>query len=139
MKPRIRIYRYPGVGNWTVVTVRYATAKMASDAYQRLLRKTPRGELGIYRHGPPEDGGTQISIVSLNRQEVERAARHLVGAEDVRLPDELVDAMVVRRARVVVEAAQSGASAGRIKIRHAGAGARLEPDGTMTEQIGGDQ
>ena len=139
MKPRIRIYRYPGVGNWTVVTGRYPTAKMGSDAYQRLLRKTPRGELGIYRHGPPEDGGTQISIVSLNRQEVERAARHLVGAEDVRLPDELVDAMVVRRARVVVEAAQSGASAGRIKIRHAGAGARLEPDGTMTEQIGGDQ
>jgi hypothetical protein len=139
MKPRIRIYRYPGVGNWTVVTARYPSAKMGADAYQRLLRKTPRGELGIYRHGLPEEGGTQISIVSLNRQEVERAARHLVGAEDVRLPDELVDAMVVRRARIVVEAAQAGRPAGRIKIRHAGRGARLEPDGSMTEQIGGDQ
>ena len=31
---------------------------MGADAYQRLLRKTPRGELGIYRHGPPEEGGT---------------------------------------------------------------------------------
>ena len=137
MRPRVRIYRYPGVGNWTVVTGRYPSAKMASDAYQLLLRKTPRGELGIYRHGLPEHGGNQISIVSLSRLEVERAARHLAGAEDVQLPDELVDAMVVRRARVVVEAAQGGASAGRIKIRHAGAGARLEPDGTMREPGGG--
>ena len=45
---------------------------------------------------------------------------------DERLPPDLVEAMVVRRAHVVVEAARADAEAGRILIRRPESGAVLD-------------
>ena len=134
MRPTVRTYQLDGT-TWHYVCACYPTDRMGADAYQRLLRKTPRGELGIYRHGVPGEGGTNVSLVSLNRREIERAARHLAAGADFELPALLVEGMIRRRAQVVVAAANTDQPTGRIKIRH-GRGALLDPSGHMHEQGG---
>lgn len=138
MKPVARAYQLDGA-TWHYVCARFPTDKIAAGVYAHVMRRTPRGELGIYRHGEPDAGGVNITAISLNRSEVQRLVGPLAAGAglDEELPAPLVEAMIIRRARVVVEAAHAGAPGGRLKIRHAGAGARLEPDGTMREPGGG--
>ena len=131
-RPITRPYPMPG-STWYCVTARYPTDAMGSAAYQRVMRRMPRGDLGIYRHGLPGEGGTNVSSVSMNRAEILRVARLLSDGEDLKLDTTLVEAMVLRRAQVVVDAAQADALAGRMKIKHAKPGAFLFPDGTMHE------
>ena len=134
-RPVVRRHRIAAAGaTWYVVTASYPTDKMGKDAYDRIMRRIPRGELGIYRHGLPEDGGTNVSAVSLDQAETKRVARLLGAGADLELPAELVEAMIFRRARVVAEAAQTGQPAGRLKIKHAGRGAFLDPSGRMHER-----
>jgi hypothetical protein len=138
MRSVVRGYNLPGA-RWYCATGRFATDTAAYAAYTMLMHRLPITDLGIYRHGPPDDPGTRISAVSPVRADVLRVTRLLAarGAVDEELPAELVESMCVRRARVVVEHARSGAPAGRTKIRHAGQGATLMPDGSMREPGGG--
>jgi hypothetical protein len=135
MRPVTRSIDLPG-GRWYVATGRLASAAAGSAAYQLITKRTQVGELGIYRHGEPNvSEGTHVTAVSISRPDVLRVARLLAsrGAVDVELHPELVKSLCVRRARVVTEHAAAGGPAGRTHIHHAGRGATLNPDGTMTE------
>lgn len=136
-QPVVRGYNMPG-GRWHLVTARFTSEGAGADAYQLVMRRIPRGDLGIYRHGPPGQVGIFISAVSLTRAEVLRVARLLGkrGGADETVPRELAESMFIRRARMVAEHAAAGGAPGRAKIRHAGRGAVLYPDGTMREPGG---
>jgi hypothetical protein len=136
MRPVARSYELAG-GTWWAVTGRYATAKMAEGAYQRILRKLRVGEIGFYRHGLPEEGGVLITAIGIKESEIRRAMRLLGDAADEDLDRHYIEAMAARRARVVLDAYDAGSPAGRIKIRHAGRGARLDEKGHMHESGGG--
>jgi hypothetical protein len=121
---------------WTCAS--FPSAQKARSAWQRVERKTRSGgDLGLYRHGPegPRQG-TLVTALGLDRAKVERAAKLLSDGVDERLPPDLVEAMVIRRARVVVEAAQADAAAGRIRIRRPESGAVLDSEGRMHERGG---
>jgi hypothetical protein len=138
-EPRVRAWRLaPHLADWYWTCARFPSAKMARDAWERIDRKRRTGTVGVYRHGPSDNPGAFVSIVGLDREEVERIARMLRGGVDERLPDDLVERLCVRRAAVVVEAtrAQPGAT-GRVKIRRPeDRGAVLGPDGVMRDPRG---
>ena len=119
---------------WWFVCARYPSAHMARAAWERLDRKLAVGDLGMYRHGPSYDPGTQVTAVSMTKGQVERAARLLKDGEDQQLSPSLSASMIVRRARVVVEMArQDPDHSRRLKIRRPGEGSPMRPDGTMIE------
>ena len=118
---------------WYVVCGRFATAHMAKQAWERIERKVPRGSLGIYRHGWEDKPGVLVSGIGLDSDQVARVAGFLTLAEHEPLSDEVMDAMIARRASVVVDAAASGYPDGRLKWRRPGGGAQLRSDGQMIE------
>jgi hypothetical protein len=117
---------------WWWTCARFPTAYMAKVAWERVERKTRGGgELGLYRHGSRAEVGVLVTALGLNRDAVEAAAHILRDGVDEPLPRDLVESMVMRRARVVTEAAASGDS-GRLTIRRPeGAGAALDEQGHM--------
>lgn len=122
---------------WWWTCGHYPSALAAKRAWERVERKTKRGgELGLYRHGPTDDPGSCVTALGLDRGAVEHAAKLMSDGDDQRLPSDLVEAMVVRRARVVVEAARADADAGRILIRRPESGAVLDERGVMHERGG---
>ena len=122
---------------WWWTCAHYATAQAAKRAWERVERKTrSTGELGLYRHGPVDDPGSCVTALGLDRGAVERAAKLMSDGTDERLPPDLVEAMVVRRARVVVEAARADREAGRILIRRPESGAVLDRRGRMHDRGG---
>jgi hypothetical protein len=131
--------RRPDLPPWFWTCAAYPSATAARRAWERIERKTRGGgELGLYRHGVPGREGRLVSAVGLDRAAVERAAKLLSDGVDERLPSELVEAMVIRRARVVVEAAAAYPNrTGRIKIRRPESGARLDQRGVMHDEPGG--
>ena len=133
-RPELRSVELVGA-TWWWTCAQFPSAYMAQSMYQALMRKIPRGDLGLYRHGEPGPSeGTFISAVSLKRDEVEHVRRRLLGGVDVELHPQLVEAMITRRARVVVESQrQHPGQSGRLKIKHAGRGAYLDPAGEMHE------
>jgi hypothetical protein len=134
MRPQTRSYRL-GDRQWWLVCAHYASALQARRAWEHVERKVPRGSLGIYRHGPKDDPGSHVSAVSLEREQVERVGRLLRDGEDVALPDSLAYSLIVRRARVVVEAVREhGDVTGRVKWRRPErGGATLTPTGEMID------
>ena len=135
MKPQV-IEHSIGDNTWYWTSARFATAYMAKQAWERVERKMPRGSVGIYRHGSEAEPGILVSAVSLDSDEVARVAGLLRLGEHELLPDAIVEALIVRRADVVVQATAEGRDSGRLKWRRPGSGARLNPDGTMTERGG---
>ena len=136
--PAVRPRRLsPQLADWWWCSARYASALMARRAWERVERKLPRGSLGIYRHGPSDNPGVIVSAVSTKRSEIERVARLLRDGDDERLPVELLDSMIMRRARVVIDETRGGTLdvSGRVKIRRPeDAGAALDRSGVMHEQ-----
>ena len=119
-------------GRWYALTVAYPTALMARRAWERVDRRMPRGSLGFYRHGPSDRVGTMVTVISLDRAEVERVARLLDDGAEIELEGRLLDRMILRRAAVVVEADRAGENASRLKWRRPeGAGAYLDDAGRM--------
>ena len=134
MSTRPYIVEYPIAGHtWYVVSARFPTAYMATQAWERIERKVPRGSLGIYRHGWEDEPGVLVSAVSLDAEQVARVAGYLTVGEHEPLPDEFMEAMIARRADVVLQADAEGMPSGRLKWRRPGTGARLNSDGSMTE------
>lgn len=126
------------LATWWWACARYPNAHMAKAAWGRVERKTREtGDLGLYRHGPREAIGTLVTVVGLDRDRVERAARLLRDGRDEPLARDLVEAMVLRRARIVVDNAD--AEPGRVLIRRPdGAGAVLDERGHMHERPRGE-
>lgn len=135
MGPLVRPFTDPAGGQWFVVSGRYGTDALGAAAYNVVMAHTKRGDLGLYRHGEPGAGGVIVSAVSTMRADVQRVAELLTncGAVDEQLHPVSVERLVVRRARVILDADARDAKPGRIKIRHAGRGAYLRPDGTMSD------
>jgi hypothetical protein len=125
-----------GDNAWYLASARFPSAYMAKQAWERMERKLPRSSIGIYRHGPSTDPGILVSVVSLDSDQVARAAQFLTLGEHEPLDPRVQDALIVRRADVVVHAASEGMQSGRLKWRRPGTGASLNPDGTMTEPGG---
>lgn len=122
---------------WFWTCAAYPSALMAKRAWERVERKTKAGgDLGLYRHGPPERNGRLVTVLGLERAKVEAAAKLLHDGIDERLPPDLVEAMVLRRAHVVVDAARAQAGAGRLLIRRPESGAVLDSEGRMHERGG---
>jgi hypothetical protein len=130
------IERRIGDHTWYWTSARFATAYMAKQAWERVERKLPRGSLGIYRHGPAREPevGVLVSAVSLDADQVQKVAGLLTVGTHEPLPDQIVDALIARRADVVMSAAAAGKDSGRFKWRRPGTGARLTPDGQMIER-----
>ena len=132
--PIVRAWRLePHLSDWFWVCARYPSATMARGVWERVDRKRKQGAIGVYRHGPSDDQGTHVTIVGLDRDEVERVGRLLKDGEDVRLADELVRRMCLRRAEVVVEVMRAHpGETGRLTIRRPeDRGDVLGEDGTM--------
>lgn len=123
-----------GLNCWYVVSALYPSAYAARKAWERVERKTPKGALGLYRHGPQGDGRV-VTVVSLDRAQVLRCAGLLRLGEDYRLDPTTARALIARRAQVVL--AHRGEPAGRVKWRRPDArAARLTPEGDMIEPGG---
>lgn len=137
-RPAVRRAGPPGGPAWYVVAARFTDADKARKGWELVERKRRSGSCGVYRHGPPDRPGTDVSAVSMQRRELDRIAELLeqAGGRDQRLHHEVADQLVIRRARVVLEAAAAQRPYGRIKIRRPERGATLNPDGTMDEPGG---
>jgi hypothetical protein len=127
-------------GHWNVVTARFRNESLGKAAYEFVMARMERGDLGVYRHGRVGEGGVMVSAVSVKRGEVLRVSRLLAnrGGEDEELPSEVYERMCIRRAVLVTEAAQYGAPPGRFRVKHPGRGAYLGQDGSMRETAHGE-
>lgn len=124
------ITRDIGGYRWYVETVAYPSALMAKRAWERAERKLLPGKgnegIGVTRLAPNPAGGASVradgaigghavAIVTLDARVLAKAQRLLSDGEEFEPADELVDALIARRARVVVE--QAAAGEGRLVIR----------------------
>lgn len=90
---------------WYLLSREFPTALAAKHAWERLEHATRKqtGSLGLYRHKLPDGSRDFVTILSTERDQVVRAGRRLTFGEPFELPDDEVDALILRRARYVVE------------------------------------
>jgi hypothetical protein len=91
-------------------------------------------DLGCYRFIPsekPEAGACVVAFVSLAPDGVFRAEK-LIGGDPYHLDDGTCRALCLRRARVVKEMLGRSPVSRHERVPH-GEGARMHPDGTMTD------
>ena len=129
---------------WWVVSREFPSELAARGAWAALeaegRRRKGKLSLGVYRHGPPEQGGFRfVTAVGHDAAGIAFADRMLERGDDYDLPIDFAEAMILRRARVVVGLLEEGAGPGTYAIKRGRRGARLLPDGTMLEPIGGDE
>jgi len=125
---------------WWWLSRRYRTERGAVAAFNRLqaVGKQRHGELdlGIYRHGEEGSPVDTVTVVSHRPEGMEVADRELALGEDVAQHPLTVEALIVRRARVLAELEEEHAQPGSYLIRR-GRPARVSPeDGTWEEWAG---
>lgn len=126
---------------WYVLTKRYKTERGAIAALNGLHAAGKRAQgkldLGVYRHGEAGSSfvATNITVVSHLREGVEVAEQLLAAGDDVELDPVNIDALIVRRARVVADLLDAHAKPGSYVMRR-GRPARVNADGTFDEAIG---
>ncbi len=125
---------------WYAVSREYQDGDAALAAWEQLqdADETRDGELelGIYRHGTEGDDDPRlVTAVGHRRAGLEEADRLLQGT-DFDLPDEWAQALILRRMDVLASQLRGGAPRA-LKIRR-GHGAKIRPDGTVDEFIGGE-
>lgn len=137
--PRI-VERRVGGNLWYVVSAVYPTALLARFAWDEIEARTKNWadrDAGIYRHGNSQMAGMVVSAVSMNRRSIVRLAGMLRHGSDSGLDEGEIDALITRRARVVLD--QAGNGSGRLIIRRPdGRGARLGAFGEMIEPTPGE-
>ena len=138
-----------GPTRWYLVAVHYRTALIAKGVWERVERELVAGQgdgIGLIRLGPagpapagsertasgaPADAHPGVAITT-DPDLAERAAGLLSGGVEWTPTPEFADAMILRRARVVLD--HAGEGAGRVVSRRPeGRGAQLGPDGQMIE------
>jgi hypothetical protein len=130
---------------WYVECVDYPTSLMAKRAWERTERKLIRGPgedgIGITRLAPNPAGGTPtglgtgytVVVVTLDEGMMRRAQRLLSDGTVVEPSLALADALIARRARVVLSQEHTGE--GRLVIRRPeGAGAQFNQLGEVIER-----
>jgi hypothetical protein len=134
-------------GLWYLVAVTYPTALMARTAWEhaerKLIRRPGEEGIGVYRLRPNPDGGLAsgmgdrhgVVAVTLDEGVAHKAEHLLRDGRTWMLTEPITDALIARRARVVLANAGKG---GRIVIRRPeGHGARIDAEGNADEQAGG--
>jgi hypothetical protein len=137
------IERRIGETSWYVLTRRYPTAYAAAKGWERATHKLKairkRGgvtSVGLTRHAHVGGEAVFVSAVSLERDQVVRTAR-LLGGEPYELDDQGVEALIVRRAKVVLEHARPN-EPGRFEMRRPdGRGAQVTVGGDVIEPTPG--
>lgn len=128
--------------DWFTFARLYETAEAASADFERLDRVGKRNkgklELGVYRLLRREHGAPRvIACVSIKRHGIDVAEKLLGGEDYYGISEKEWQALILRRARVVVSL--EGAEPGSYKIRRpVGRPLRLRPDGTGEEPLGHD-
>lgn len=134
-------------GRWYVLTVAYPTGQMAKRAWERLERKLDMSAgdegIGIYRLMPNPEGGRAtgvqepaVACVTLDEPTAAKAQRLLGDGREFEPALDFADALIARRARVVL--AHHGQT-GRLMIRRPeGRGAELDAHGRMYGPGGGE-
>jgi hypothetical protein len=111
---------------WYVEVREYPTAIMAKRAWERAERKLIRGPggegIGVTRLAPNPAGGLStglsghaVAVVTLDEATIAKAQRLLSDGKTCAPTDGLIDALIARRARVVLS--QVGGGEGRLVIR----------------------
>jgi hypothetical protein len=137
-RPEI-VERQIGELSWFVVSAAYPDIPTARAAWERIDGRIKHGSLGVYRHGPEDNPGTMVSAVSLKRSSIVQVRRLLSGGDHNPLDEATMDLLILRRARVVTDAAAVGKRAGHYKWRRPdGRGARLSDAGDMIEPPPGE-
>ena len=136
-------------GHWWVVAAHYPTALMAKRAWERIndrLTMQPGEEgIGVYRMTPKTQGGSiesgapdgvhPVAVVTLDERMARKAALMMRNGTSWDPTQGFADALIARRARVMLTQQQLQASEGRLVIRRPeGRGARLFETGVMKEQ-----
>jgi hypothetical protein len=135
------IIQFPLNGiTWYVVSVRFASAYLAKETWETVERKSKgrSQDVGLYRHGPSTDPGRYLTAVTTEEADARWINNLLRGCLPHREPDEVIEAMIMRRLDVIAGARLAGRTEGRIAIRRPEAGAKLDPDGTMHEPVLGE-
>lgn len=132
--PRI-IERTYGTQRWYIVSAIYATPQLARFAWDEVERRTRNWsdrDSGIYRHGSSQTQGRVVSAVSMNHRSIVRLAGLLRHGADNVMDDGDIDALIARRARVVLE--HAGQGSGRMIVRRPdNRGAQMTDTGEMIE------
>jgi hypothetical protein len=110
-----------------------AEAKSIFDELNRMATEERGGmDLGCYRFVPGGIGEARVvAVVSIKPNGVERVEA-LIGGDPFELDGPTAKALCLRRARVVRELYELGAEKGSFRVPH-GEGARMNPDGTMSD------
>lgn len=134
MSSRI-IERVYGDARWYIVSAVYPDARLARWAWDEIDRRSrnwSERNAGIYRHGSAQTQGRVVTAVSMNRRSIVRIAGMLRAGEDHELDERDIDALVARRARVVLE--HAGQGDGRMVVRRPeNRGAQMTDTGEMIE------
>lgn len=134
-----------GGHTWWWLSRRYRTERGALKAFNDLQAEGQHHhgdlELGVYRHTPDRDQpATVITVVSHRPEGMETAERILGLGDPYPLDAVNLEALIIRRARVLEGLLAAGASPGSYAIRRPpGRGARVYRDGTFGEPVGGDE
>lgn len=129
------IERQIGERTWYIVCAEFATAYMAKQTWENVERRRKGGSVGLYRHGPEQEGGRLLTAVTMDADEARRMASMLRVGTHYELDEDTIMGLIARRARVVTDALRAGQSRGRLMWRRPeGRGARLDPrTGEMIE------
>ena len=134
-----------GGHTWWWLSRRYRTERGALKAFNDLKAEGDRQhgdlELGVYRHTWDRDMPADVvTVVSHHPEGMEVAERILALGEPVELQPANLEALIVRRARVLAELLEQGAPPGSYAIRRPeGRGAEVHPGGIFVEPVGGDE
>ena len=136
------VERSLGEVTWYVVSVRFASASMAKERWERIQKaaskKKGKLDLGFYRHGPSDDPGRYLTAVTHWRPGAVWINNQLRGVETNGLPDDEITAMILRRLDVIGQLHAAAAPGGSYAIRRPEAGAVMHRDGSMEEPVLGE-
>ena len=124
---------------WYVVSVRFATQRMAKERWEKIQHEAKKAkgkhDLGFYRHGPSDDPGRFLTAVTYHRPGAVWINNQLRGCEPSGVREDEITAMILRRLDVLSELHATNAPGGSYAIRRPEAGAVLDPDGTIHEPV----
>jgi hypothetical protein len=134
-------YQLPEDLTWYVVSVRFASAYMAKETWERIQTKAEKEhgklDIGFYRHGPSTDPGRYLTCVTTRRESALWINRQVRGCENNGLPEDEMKAMILRRLDVLGQLHAASARNGSYVVRRPeNRGGVLHQDGSMEERVG---
>jgi len=124
--------------HWYWTSYAYADEATAEKAWENLARVAGRHRgahrIGFYRHGSSQSGMVIVTALGLEKTGVSYADRALGaqafhGFED-EPPEDVLQALIARRVRVVHEMSKEGLAPGSYMLRRP-EGQHINPDGTF--------